>query len=98
MVKSNLCSFCLFLMKTLEDLLPKQRTEAAVIHLLEDICHILPPLYQRQCQDVVGKFSKTIIDAILSYATPRSICELLHLCKAMSGDCCSSATSTLQVL
>ncbi|XP_033832060.1 prosaposin-like [Periophthalmus magnuspinnatus] len=77
----NLCSFCLFLMKTLEDLLPKQRTEAAVIHLLEDICHILPPLYQRQCQDVVGKFSKTIIDAILSYATPRSICELLHLCK-----------------
>ncbi|KAJ0057288.1 hypothetical protein NL108_002237, partial [Boleophthalmus pectinirostris] len=81
----NLCSLCLFIMKTLEGLLPKQRTEDAVIHLMEDICHILPPLYQRQCEDIVGKFSKTIIDAILSYATPRSICELLHLCKGQEG-------------
>lgn len=78
----NVCSFCLFLMKTLEGLLPKKRTEDAVIHLLEDICHILPASHQKQCEGVVDKFSKIIIDAILSYATPRSICELLHLCKS----------------
>lgn len=81
----NLCSFCLFLMKTLEGLLPKKRTEDAVIHLLEDICHVLPALFQRQCEDVVDKFSKIIIDAILSYATPRTICELLHLCKSQDA-------------
>lgn len=81
----NVCSFCLFLMKTLEGLLPKKRTEDAVIHLLEDICHILPASYKQQCTDVVDKFSKIIIDAILSYATPRSICELLHLCKSQDA-------------
>ncbi|GLD55263.1 prosaposin-like protein [Lates japonicus] len=53
------CSFCIFLIKTLEDLLPKERTEAAVIKLLEEICHILPPTYRDQCEAVIGKFSKT---------------------------------------
>ncbi|CAL1569499.1 unnamed protein product [Knipowitschia caucasica] len=80
--RRNACSFCLFLMRTLEGLLPKQRTEDAVVRLLEDICHILPSSQQQQCEDVVGKFSKTVIDAILSYATPRSICELLRLCRS----------------
>ncbi|XP_072310037.1 prosaposin [Eucyclogobius newberryi] len=79
--QKNLCSICLFIMKTLEGLLPKQRTEEAVIKLLEDVCHVLPPSYQHQCEDMVGKFTKTVIDAILSYATPRSICELLQMCK-----------------
>ncbi|KAK7895718.1 hypothetical protein WMY93_021043 [Mugilogobius chulae] len=80
--QKNLCSFCLFLMRTLEGLLPRQRTEDAVIHALEDVCHVLPKLYQPQCEDVVGKLSKTVIDAILSYATPRSICQLLQLCRS----------------
>lgn len=88
----NVCSFCLFLMKTLEGLLPKKRTEDAVIHLLEDICHILPASHQQQCQDLVDKFSKIIIDAILSYATPRSICELLHLCKSQDATPLDSCT------
>lgn len=83
--QTNVCSFCLFLMKTLEGLLPKQRTEDAVIHLLEDFCHVLPALYQKQCEEVIGKFSKTILDAILSYATPHSICVLLHMCKTQEA-------------
>lgn len=79
------CSFCLFLLKTVEDLLPKQRTEEAVIHLLEDICHLLPASRQKQCEDMVGRFTKVVLDAILSYATPHSICVLLRLCKSQEA-------------
>lgn len=75
------CSFCLFLVKTLEDLLPKERTESAVTELLEEICRILPAFYRGQCEAVIGKFGKTVLDAILSYATPQTICHLLHVCK-----------------
>ncbi|XP_008297019.1 prosaposin-like [Stegastes partitus] len=79
------CAFCIFLVKTLEDLLPKERTEGAVIKLLEEICHILPSTYRNQCEAVVDKFSKTVLDAILSYATPQTICALIHLCKGQEA-------------
>uniref|UniRef100_UPI0037E75DD2 prosaposin n=1 Tax=Semicossyphus pulcher TaxID=241346 RepID=UPI0037E75DD2 len=77
---SKQCDFCIFLIKTLEGLLPKQRTEEAVIKLLEEICHIMPAAYRDQCEFVISKFSKTVLDAILGYATPQAICALLHLC------------------
>lgn len=89
---SKQCSFCLFLIKTLEDLLPRQRTEDAVAKLLEEICHILPSIYQDQCESVVGKFTKTVLDAILSYATPQAICALLHLCDGQETDATDPCT------
>nr|XP_046231415.1 prosaposin [Scatophagus argus] len=79
------CSFCIFLFKTLEDLLPKERTETIVIQLLEEICHILPSSYRDQCEAVIGKFSKVVLDAILRYATPQAICSLIHLCKGQEA-------------
>lgn len=79
------CSFCIFLVKTLEDLLPKERTEGAVIQVLEEICHILPSSYRDQCEAVIGKFGKTVLDAILSYATPQAICALIRLCKGQEA-------------
>ncbi|XP_070706982.1 prosaposin-like isoform X2 [Pempheris klunzingeri] len=79
------CSFCIFLVKTLEDLLPKERTEGAVIQLLEEICHILPPSYRAQCEAIIDKFGKTVLDAILSYATPQAVCALVQLCKGQEA-------------
>lgn len=107
-VQSEQCSFCLLLVKTLESLLPKERTEVnhtgkhqpavtqathgraclpqgAVIDLLEEICQILPSSYRSQCQALVGKFSKKVLDAILSYATPQAICALLQMCKGQEA-------------
>ncbi|XP_017266236.1 prosaposin [Kryptolebias marmoratus] len=79
------CSFCVFLVKTLEGLLPKERTEDAVIKLLEEICHIVPSSYRDQCEAIIGKFSKTVLDAIIGYATPEAICALIHLCKGQEA-------------
>lgn len=92
---STQCSFCIFLIKTLEDMLPKERTEEAVVQLLEEICHILPSTYKAQCEALVVKFSKPVLDAILSYATPQAICTLIHACKGQEDpfvDPCTLAT------
>lgn len=88
------CTFCIFLIKTLEDLLPKERTEDALIKLLEEICHILPHTYRDQCVAVIGKFSKPVLDAILSYATPQAICALMHLCKGQEAPLVDPCTLT----
>ncbi|XP_075945461.1 surfactant protein Ba isoform X1 [Anarhichas minor] len=79
------CTFCIFLIKTLEDLLPAERTEDALIKLLGEICYILPSAYQDECEDVIGRFTKTVLDAILSYATPQAICTLIQLCKGQEA-------------
>lgn len=102
------CSFCVLFVRTLEKMLPKERTEvkntcsastnpqllrwlsfcvlqSAVIDVLEEVCSILPSAYHSQCQALVGKISKTVLDAILSYATPQAICSLLHMCKGQEA-------------
>ncbi|XP_029372132.1 surfactant protein Ba isoform X2 [Echeneis naucrates] len=75
------CSFCIFLVKTLEDMLPKERTEAAVTKALEEICHIMPSSYRDQCKNIIDKFSKSVLEAIEGYASPHTICTLIHMCK-----------------
>ncbi|XP_034402560.1 prosaposin [Cyclopterus lumpus] len=90
-----LCSFCVFLIRSLEDMLPKGSTEKAVIKLLEEICRILPSSYRDQCEAVIGRFSKTVLDAILSYATPQVVCALIQLCQEQEAplvDPCTLAT------
>ncbi|XP_042364624.1 prosaposin-like [Plectropomus leopardus] len=79
------CTFCIFLIKTLEDLLPKEGTEDAVIELLKEICQILPSSYRDKCEAVIDKFTKTVLDAIMAYATPQSICSLIGMCKGQEA-------------
>ncbi|XP_078144321.1 surfactant protein Ba isoform X2 [Centroberyx gerrardi] len=79
------CTFCIFLIKTLESMLPKERTESAVIELLEEICAILPSSYRQECETVIDKFGKTLLDQLLSYATPKTICALIHMCKGQEA-------------
>lgn len=59
--------------------------QGAVIDLLEEVCNILPSSYRNQCQALVSKFSKKVLDAILSYATPQAICTLLQMCKGQEA-------------
>ncbi|KAB5528379.1 hypothetical protein PHYPO_G00139570 [Pangasianodon hypophthalmus] len=74
------CTFCLFLIKKLEDMLPKERTEETVVKLLEKICDHLPDHYKEECDNFLEKYGKQVIDFLLSSATPHTICTLLHLC------------------
>ncbi|XP_077353732.1 surfactant protein Ba [Festucalex cinctus] len=93
--KPTPCSFCIFFIKTLDDLLPKERTEDAVVEVMENVCHIMPISYRDQCEVVIGQFSKTLMDALLSYATPKAICALIRLCQGQEGppvDPCTLAT------
>lgn len=73
--RKHLTCFCLYLLTRF--VAPQE----AVTKLLEKICHVLPPSYRSQCQAIVDKFSKTVMDAFIHYATPETICALLHMCK-----------------
>ncbi|XP_072520853.1 surfactant protein Bb [Salminus brasiliensis] len=74
------CTFCLFIIKKLEDMLPKERTEESVVKALEKICDHLPDHYKEQCNNFLETYGKQILDFLLTSATPHTICTLLHLC------------------
>ncbi|XP_046872646.1 surfactant protein Bb [Hypomesus transpacificus] len=74
------CTFCVLLIKKLENMLPKERTEDAVVQLMGEVCDLLPASYKDQCDSFVDKYGKKLIDFLLSSAAPHSICVLLHLC------------------
>lgn len=74
------CALCLFIIKKLENLLPKNMTEEALMKLMGDICNLVPHSYEDQCNDFVNKYGVQIVEFLLSSAAPHTICTLLHLC------------------
>ncbi|XP_066570430.1 surfactant protein Bb [Amia ocellicauda] len=74
------CTFCVLLIKKLEDLLPKDRTEEAIVHLLAEVCTHLPAKYAEECQNFVNTYGKTVLEYLLASMAPHTICFLLHLC------------------
>ncbi|XP_066514218.1 prosaposin-like [Hoplias malabaricus] len=74
------CTFCLFIIKKLEDMLPKERTEKAIVDALEKICSHLPDHYKEQCDNFLETYGTQLLDFLLTSATPHAICTLLHLC------------------
>uniref|UniRef100_A0A4W5S1I4 Surfactant protein Bb n=1 Tax=Hucho hucho TaxID=62062 RepID=A0A4W5S1I4_9TELE len=74
------CTFCVYLMKKLESMLPTERTEDAIVKLMGEVCGLLPASYKDKCDDFIKKYGKEIVDFLLLSAAPHSICALLHLC------------------
>ncbi|KAK2902090.1 surfactant protein Bb [Channa argus] len=74
------CTLCLFIIKKLETLLPKNLTEDALMKLMGDVCYLVPRSYKDQCDDFVNKYGVQIVEFLLSSAAPHTICTLLHLC------------------
>ncbi|KAM7391980.1 hypothetical protein PAMP_022626 [Pampus punctatissimus] len=74
------CTLCLFLIKKLETLLPKNMTEDTLMKLMEEFCYLVPESYKDQCDDFVTKYGVQIVEFLLSSAAPHTICTLLHVC------------------
>uniref|UniRef100_A0A669CF90 Saposin B-type domain-containing protein n=1 Tax=Oreochromis niloticus TaxID=8128 RepID=A0A669CF90_ORENI len=74
------CTLCLFIIKKLESLLPKNMTEDAIKKVMGEVCNLMPEHYKDQCDDFINKYGVEIVEFLLSSAAPHTICTLLHLC------------------
>ncbi|KAG7279481.1 hypothetical protein CRUP_035867 [Coryphaenoides rupestris] len=74
------CTLCLFVVRKMENMLPKNRTEDAVVKLMGQVCDLLPHSYKHKCNNFIDKYGKQMVEFFISSAAPHSICALLHLC------------------
>ncbi|KAJ8347034.1 hypothetical protein SKAU_G00284350 [Synaphobranchus kaupii] len=72
------CSLCVILFKTLEELIPL--TEGIIVQVLGYVCGILPMVLSMQCHVLVKLYIPQLLDLLLSWITPESVCSLLQLC------------------
>lgn len=88
-----ICTFCLFFIKTLESMLPKERTAEMIENLLDKICDHLPEHYKEKCDTFIETYGKKLIELLLSSLSPHTICAALGLClfpdtpMTLSTDC-----------
>ncbi|XP_067879394.1 prosaposin-like isoform X2 [Heterodontus francisci] len=74
------CTLCLLIVKKLQEYLPKEKTEAAIIQLLNQICSYLPDKYSSKCHNFVETYGKAAIDMLFEKIGPNAVCAALHLC------------------
>ncbi|XP_051794579.1 prosaposin-like [Acanthochromis polyacanthus] len=74
------CTICQTIIRTVEGLLPKDRTEETVAEALKKACHILPFGIAEVCDEIVGKYFKQVVDLLLEHAAPRVICMAIDMC------------------
>ncbi|XP_073730197.1 prosaposin [Misgurnus anguillicaudatus] len=74
------CTLCKYIVNKLEEMLPKERTEQAIMSLLERLCSEFPAAIQSQCNNIVEKYAKALIEMLLNETSPDLICKLLLLC------------------
>ncbi|XP_067857396.1 prosaposin-like [Heptranchias perlo] len=74
------CTLCLLIVKKLAELLPKEKTESAIIKLLDQICAHLPDKYSTECQSFVEKYGTAALDLLFQKIGPEAVCTMLHLC------------------
>uniref|UniRef100_A0AAQ5YIX3 Saposin B-type domain-containing protein n=1 Tax=Amphiprion ocellaris TaxID=80972 RepID=A0AAQ5YIX3_AMPOC len=67
-----MCSICENIIRTVEGLLPKDRTEETVAEALKKACRILPFGIAQVCDEIVGKYFKQVVDLLLEHAAPRT--------------------------
>uniref|UniRef100_A0A3Q1GSY5 Saposin B-type domain-containing protein n=1 Tax=Acanthochromis polyacanthus TaxID=80966 RepID=A0A3Q1GSY5_9TELE len=72
---------CETIIRTVEGLLPKDRTEETVAEALKKACRILPSGIRKVCDTIFGKYFKQIVDLLLDNAAPRIICKAIRMCK-----------------
>ncbi|XP_029366504.1 surfactant protein Bb [Echeneis naucrates] len=74
------CTLCLFIIKKLETMLPKNVTEDALMKIMGAVCKLVPHKYRDQCDDFIEKYGVQIVEFLLVSAAPHTVCTLLHLC------------------
>ncbi|XP_063050626.1 surfactant protein Bb [Engraulis encrasicolus] len=93
------CTLCITMFKKLEEMLPKDRTEDQVVQMLSKVCKMMPEKHIKQCNELLAKYGKQVVDFVLSDMAPHTICVMLRLCMytppkelPVASDCTSCLT------
>ena len=75
------CVICEYVIHHLQDILEQNNTAEAVEEALEKVCSYLPNSVKDQCENLVEKYGKGIIEVLSRGVDPKEVCTILDLCQ-----------------
>lgn len=75
-----MCTACKFLVQYLDAEIKKNSSEANILNSLKNACKVLPQGIRADCDSLVTTYGTYIIQFLIQYADPNSICPALKLC------------------
>ena len=84
------CVICEYVIHHLQELLGQNNTAEEVEQALEKVCSYLPQSVADQCDDLVEKYGKGIIEVLSRGVDPQEVCTILTLCSGTSQDLLNS--------
>jgi len=83
--QSDACSFCMFVLQTLDNIALLNSSIQSAISAVQPICNQLPPSPQVQCQSLVQKNTPIMLKLLLKLETPNLICTALGICNSTNS-------------
>ncbi|XP_060710153.1 prosaposin [Hemiscyllium ocellatum] len=74
------CIICEFALREIENFLLKNRTEEAVVNIVEKVCSLLPATVQDECNDFVEQYGKAVVTLLAQELKPSIVCTLIGVC------------------
>jgi saposin len=74
------CTACKLLVQYLDLEIQKNSSEASILNSLKNACKVLPQSIRSDCDSIVTTYGTYIIQFLIQYADPNSVCPALKLC------------------
>ncbi|GFN91862.1 proactivator polypeptide, partial [Plakobranchus ocellatus] len=75
------CALCEFVMREVDKMLLSNKTEEAILKILDEVCTRLPPSISQQCEELLNKYKADILKILTKELDPKSVCTMLNICK-----------------
>lgn len=75
-----LCPLCEKMFEKVFALIMNNRSEAAIVWALEEVCYILPSEKRHKCFDFFEEYSDFIVHEIIEGTTPKLLCMSIGIC------------------
>lgn len=92
------CTFCVYVVKKLQNILAQNSTEVDIETYLKNFCSLLPSKQQSsQCESAVKNYLPQLYDMLKSNIDPSVTCKMLSLCPKAQQEQQQSAATEIQM-
>jgi len=74
------CTVCEYAVQFLDSELKNNKTEAAVVAALDNVCKIVPPSLKDQCNSLITTYGTYLVQLLIQFADPLKVCQAIKLC------------------
>ncbi|RUS88535.1 hypothetical protein EGW08_003711, partial [Elysia chlorotica] len=74
------CALCEFMMKEVDKTLLSNKTEEAILKVLDQVCSRLPPSIAQECEALLNQYKPEIVKLLSKELAPENVCTFLGIC------------------